>query len=391
MCEDLELNGMDDLRKRMSLMKLDGDQIASLPQHREIFLAAVHVALEDFYANVAATPDALAFFRDSSRVAHAKAEQLKHWGRVAEGRIDESYAEEASRVGRVHARIGLEPFWFHGGYALILEKVVAAMLPRLLGRGLVTRKKIDRAAQVIGAAIKVSILDMDYGVSTYFEALEQERLKIEKERAVATELTRSLADASSALEQIAATVRQTAENAQQTQAAAAQVSALATEGGEAVGGAASAMRAIADKVGVVQEIARQTNLLALNAAIEAARAGAAGAGFGVVAGEVRKLAERVEAASVDIGHLAASTLTASARAEDSLRRLLPDISRTAGLVAEITNACQEQRIGVDQVNRAIMELNELGRRLDAAEAGHARGPGTAAEAAVPHPALRRAA
>ncbi|MGP3695874.1 protoglobin domain-containing protein [Rhodobacter sp. NSM] len=389
---------LKELQTRLEFLGLDEAAQARLSEHRAIFLSAVEQSLTDFYGKVSDTPEAAGHFRDASRMDHARARQYGHWARIVSGSIGAEYVTEASRVGRTHARIGLEPRWYLGGYALILEKAVSLMLPRLLGRGIMTRRRAKKASEAVGLVLKAAILDMDYGISTYFEALDEERRAIEKEREVSSQLARSLADASSAMEEIAATVRQTADNANQTRDAAALVSDLAAEGGEAVGGAAAAMRQIAEKVGVVQEIARQTNLLALNAAVEAARAGAEGAGFAVVAGEVRRLAERVEVASTEIGDLTARTLDASARAEKSLQRLLPDIDRTSRLVSEISTACQEQTVGVDHVNRAILQMNELGRRIDAAEAkmrrretGARRSPPSGTGACPFEGAARRAA
>lgn len=180
------------------------------------------------------------------------------------------------------------------------------------------------------------------------------------EQAAATE------EASAAMEQMAANIRQNAENAAQTEKIAGQASLNAEKTGKAVANSVDAMRTIADKIQIVQEIARQTDLLALNAAIEAARAGQHGKGFAVVASEVRKLAERSQLASTEIGELSASTLGISEEAGRMLQDLVPDIQRTAELVGEISAACREQNAGAEQINQAIQQLDEVTQQNAAA-------------------------
>lgn len=119
------------------------------------------------------------------------------------------------------------------------------------------------------------------------------------------------------------------------------------------------MRTIAEKISIVQEIARQTDLLALNAAVEAARAGEHGKGFAVVASEVRKLAERSQAAAAEISGLSGETVKVATEAGEMLNRLVPDIRKTAELVAEISAACREQDIGASQINEAIQQLDKV--------------------------------
>jgi methyl-accepting chemotaxis protein len=165
--------------------------------------------------------------------------------------------------------------------------------------------------------------------------------------------------ASASMEQMAANIKQNADNASQTEKIARQAALDAQSSGQAVGKAVVAMQSIAEKITIIRDIARQTDLLALNAAIEAARAGEHGKGFAVVASEVRKLAERSQIAATEIGSLSGETVSTAQGAGQMLAKLVPDISRTAELVADISAACREQDIGAEQVNGAIMQLDQV--------------------------------
>ena len=175
----------------------------------------------------------------------------------------------------------------------------------------------------------------------------------------ATEQAAAAEEASASMEQMAANIKQNADNAAQTEKIARQSSKDAEASGVAVDKAVDAMQTIAAKIGIVQEIARQTDLLALNAAVEAARAGEHGRGFAVVASEVRKLAERSQSAAAEIGAVSADTVKAAGQAGEMLTRLVPDIRRTAELVAEISAACREQDIGASQINQALQQLDTV--------------------------------
>jgi methyl-accepting chemotaxis protein len=168
--------------------------------------------------------------------------------------------------------------------------------------------------------------------------------------------------ASSSMEEMVANIRQSADNASETEKIAGRSAADAESSGSAVVKSVDAMKTIADKISVVQEIARQTDLLALNAAIEAARAGEHGRGFAVVASEVRKLAERSQEASTEIMALAGDTLSVAEAAGQMLTKLVPDIRRTADLVQEISASSREQNIGAEQVNTAIGQLDTVSQQ-----------------------------
>ncbi|EPC00498.1 hypothetical protein L861_06045 [Litchfieldella anticariensis FP35 = DSM 16096] len=175
----------------------------------------------------------------------------------------------------------------------------------------------------------------------------------------ATEQAASAEEASSSMEQMTANIKQSADNAAQTESIARDVANDAETSGRAVTEAVGAMETIAEKILIVQEIARQTDLLALNAAVEAARAGEHGRGFAVVAAEVRKLAERSQAAAQEISGLSGDTVKAAQSAGDMLTKLVPDIKKSAELIAEISVASREQTAGAGQVNTAIQQLDKV--------------------------------
>jgi methyl-accepting chemotaxis protein len=169
-------------------------------------------------------------------------------------------------------------------------------------------------------------------------------------------------EASSSIEEMNAAIRQNADNAQQTEVMARKAATDAGESGRAVSEAVAAMKEIARKISIISEIARQTNLLALNAAIEAARAGEHGKGFAVVAAEVRKLAERSQSAATEIEKLSGTSVQVAEKAGEMIDQLVPDISKTAELVQEISAASREQTTAADHINTAIQQLNHVIQR-----------------------------
>ncbi|MGB7479828.1 MAG: methyl-accepting chemotaxis protein [Burkholderiaceae bacterium] len=183
----------------------------------------------------------------------------------------------------------------------------------------------------------------------------------------------SLEETASSMEELTSTVKQNADNARQANQLAVSASSVAEKGGSVVAQVVDTMdsinassKKIVDIIGVIDGIAFQTNILALNAAVEAARAGEQGRGFAVVASEVRNLAQRSAAAAKEIKTLIDDSVGKVETGADlvhqagtTMQDIVDSVKRVTDIMAEITAASAEQTDGIDQINQAITQMDQV--------------------------------
>ena len=141
------MSAPDHLANRLSFRQFDAHAKEHLNDIREIVVEALPGALDTFYRQITSFPETRSFFSGAQHVEGAKQRQISHWQRIAAGQFDQDYVAGVTRVGETHARIGLEPRWYIGGYALLLEKLITEVLEARW-----PRQRFGRTVEEIGRA-----------------------------------------------------------------------------------------------------------------------------------------------------------------------------------------------------------------------------------------------
>jgi methyl-accepting chemotaxis protein len=261
-------------------------------------------------------------------------------------------------------------FWITRGITTPVKAVSAHLAE--MAQGNLTRRMELRAKDEIGQmaaslntfldTVEKVIVEVKGGAAAISSAAQQVSSSASALSQGTSEQAASVEESTSSLEEMSASISQNADNSRQMEQVASKGAREAEESGKAVKQTVDAMKSITERINIIDEIAYQTNLLALNAAIEAARAGEHGKGFAVVATEVRRLAERSQTAAKEISGLAAESVKVAERSGDLLDELVPSIQKTAELVQEVTSASREQASGVNQINKAMTQVDQVTQR-----------------------------
>ena len=199
-----------ELAERLDFIGLDGGALEDLAAARPLLEKHLPEAMRRFYAVLASVPAAAAFFDGQPQMDRARTKQLGHWASIAAGKFDAEYLASSRKVGERHARIGLEPRWYIGGYARIIEHLITGIVGDLLApdaapRGLFAKKPAGPDAAVVSRAVnavmKAVLIDMDIAVSVYFQRLTEEAAA--RDQAAAAKIERAVSLTGEALGSLA--------------------------------------------------------------------------------------------------------------------------------------------------------------------------------------------
>ncbi len=269
---------------------------------------------------------------------------------------NEKLGMDAGKIGKADAQSGVRLIGLVLGCAIVLAGLLSWQIANSTNRVL-----RDLAG------------NLDQGATQTASAARQVSAASQTLSSGASEQAASVEETSASLEEISSMIRATADNAEKAKLLAGEAHTVAQAGSRTMVEMTQAMAAIdsssaevAKIVKNIDEIAFQTNILALNAAVEAARAGEAGAGFAVVADEVRSLAQRSAAAAKETANKIEAAIASSrngsvscTKVGESLSQIASKVSSTDALVAEIATAAREQAEGIEQINTAITQMDQV--------------------------------
>jgi methyl-accepting chemotaxis protein len=336
-CEEQDISG------RLSFLGIDDANRENIRKAKSIVERELPIALDRFYETVKKTPETRKFFSSDDHMRGAKNAQIGHWGSITTGDFDENYVSRVRKIGSVHARIGLEPRWYIGGYGQIIEQLVQGVMKDYWPAGGVFSKKghsPDEATGVLVSLLKAVMLDMDLSISVYMEQAEEAK-KEAQEEAIAAERKMVVDVFGKAMERIAAKDLSYRVNDDLPEAYATlkqdfnNALAQLAETIDSIGGSAETIHSGSD------EIKAAADDLSKRAEQQAASVEETAAAVEEITAAVKSSAERAEEAGQLVGRTrknaeqSGDVVRKAVEAMDRISKSSDDISRIIGVIDEI--------------------------------------------------------
>jgi methyl-accepting chemotaxis protein len=174
------------MEQRLAFMDMSDEARNALRQVKPVLARALGPALDSFYEKVRADSHLRAFFSDERHMASAKAAQQRHWAQISEADFGPEYERMVQNIGKAHARIGLEPSLYIAAYAVVVDRLIRAVIEEYAPSGMLGGKaRTERLARTVSTLVKAAYIDMDLSISVYLETLREQRRLADEKRAEA--------------------------------------------------------------------------------------------------------------------------------------------------------------------------------------------------------------
>ncbi len=330
------------LDQRMAFMRFDERSRSALRALKPLIDAEIGPALGKFYGQIRSFPETRGKFRDEAQMQGAERAQAAHWRRIAQADYGASYVQDAQRIGQAHVDADIEPRWHIGGYAVVTEELIRAVIAKR-AKGLFSSAKSDEdLANGLAALTKAVFLDIDLAISSYLAVLEEERAELEAERLAAEQRqTQAVQAVGAALSRLAAgdlTARIEGE-------LAPEFHSLRTDFDHAVESLSEAMRAVDHSAGGIRsgadEIARSAEDLSQRTEQQAATLEQTAAAVEELTSAVSRTAKGAREVSSRVGEASAEAersgevVTRAAEAMTKIEAQSQQVNQILGVIDEI--------------------------------------------------------
>ena len=405
---DIQEQNNHDLNERLDFIGLNEERCSYLQEHQDLVQKLLPEILEVFYSHIGEWPKLDEFFQKSQEKKNAaKNAQERHWKNISSGVFDEAYLQSSLRIGHTHNRIGLEPRWYIGGYAILTSRLATSIIEYYMDNPRLLKKKKKSFLGAVDALIRAVFLDMDLAISTYISAkdadyaafleqitddfdknitgflkdlstssgdlsstasilskLSKNGLEQSQTMAAATEeAASSISTVASAAEQLSASIQEISSQVSRTDQTTQEATDKTNLALSAIEQLQASAGQINDVVKLINDIAEQTNLLALNATIEAARAGEAGKGFAVVAGEVKELANQTGNATSEISELIKNIQASVNETAHTIQDVSVSVSDMKEIAFAVSSAMEEQSSATNEIVRNAQNASDGAKEL----------------------------